>query len=403
MSEPNNKDDARPDVLIVGASARSAAQSAVRAGLRPICADAFADEDLRAVAEVLPVSSFPQDLTEAARRAPPCPWMYTGALENRPFIVEAISARRTLWGNPPESLALVRDPLQVQRLLHEASLPTAAVRAQSDPPPDDGTWLIKPVCGASGRGIKAWRGTASPTLKEPHFFQKRIDGLPCSAIFVATRDCAHLVGLSRQLIGDRGLNAARFSYCGSSGPIFFDEAITRQIEQTGDAVARWARLRGLFGIDLVFDGTAAVPIEINPRYTASVEIFEHAYPVALLDWHRRACARYADPGGSTTVDQFLDAQIQAMKDTSRPPKFVEKAILFADRSIVTPSLEHLASRRSAGLITLVADRPRVGTPIAAGRPICSLMVIGPDEDTCRQQFDGEVVALKQALSIGPAP
>ena len=402
MSEPNNKNDARPDVLIVGASARSAAQSAVRAGLRPICADAFADEDLRAVADVLPVSSFPQDLPEAALRAPPCPWMYTGALENRPLIVEAISARRTLWGNPPESLALVRDPLQAQRVLHEAGLPTAAVRTQSNPPPADGTWLIKPVCGASGRGIKTWRGTASATLHEPHFFQKRIEGLPCSAVFVATRDRAHLVGLSRQRIGDRLLNAASFAYCGSSGPIFFDATITRQIEQTSDVVTRWARLRGLFGIDLVFDGTAAVPIEINPRYTASVEIFEHAYNVALLDWHRRACSTYNEPGGSTAVDQFLDAQIQAMGDTSRPPKFVEKAILFADRSMVTPSLEHLAFRRSAGLFTLVADRPRLGTPIAAGRPICSLMVIGPDEDACRQRFDSEVVALKQALVDRPS-
>ncbi|MEX2286170.1 MAG: ATP-grasp domain-containing protein, partial [Planctomycetaceae bacterium] len=257
--------------------------------------------------------------------------------------------------------------------------------------------LIKPVRGASGRGIKTWRGSASSTLRETHFYQKRIEGLPCSAVFVATHDRTYLVGLSRQRIGDPAFNAASFAYCGSSGPIFFDAAITRQIEKTGDVVARRARLRGLFGIDLVFDGTAAVPIEINPRYTASVEIFEQAYPVALLDWHRRACVTYADPGGSTAVDQFLDAQIQAIGDTSRPPKFVEKAILFADRPIVTPSLEHLAFRRSAGLITLVADRPRVGTPIEAGRPICSLLVIGPDEDACRQHFDSDVVALKQAL------
>ena len=35
-------------LLIVGASARAAAFSALRAGLRPWCADLFGDDDLRA-------------------------------------------------------------------------------------------------------------------------------------------------------------------------------------------------------------------------------------------------------------------------------------------------------------------------------------------------------------------
>ena len=56
----------QPSVLILGASTRAAAQSAIRAGLRPICADLFADLDLRDCARVLDVDDYPHGLAAAA-------------------------------------------------------------------------------------------------------------------------------------------------------------------------------------------------------------------------------------------------------------------------------------------------------------------------------------------------
>ncbi len=63
-----------PRLMILGASTRAAAQSAVRAGFQPVCADHFADEDLFEVAEVLPLSGYPHGLLASAgasRRTPP--------------------------------------------------------------------------------------------------------------------------------------------------------------------------------------------------------------------------------------------------------------------------------------------------------------------------------------------
>ncbi|MCA9050832.1 MAG: hypothetical protein KDA89_18970, partial [Planctomycetaceae bacterium] len=39
--------DVRPNLILVGASVRSAAQLAVVSGLRPVCVDLFGDADLR--------------------------------------------------------------------------------------------------------------------------------------------------------------------------------------------------------------------------------------------------------------------------------------------------------------------------------------------------------------------
>ncbi|HAW26563.1 MAG TPA: ATP-dependent carboligase, partial [Planctomycetaceae bacterium] len=97
-------------LLIVGASTRAAACSAVRAGFQPVCADQFADRDLRAVSEVvIKIDEHCHWLEEILKREPQN-WIYTGALENRPEVINAINQRHTLLGNAEESLKKVRDP-----------------------------------------------------------------------------------------------------------------------------------------------------------------------------------------------------------------------------------------------------------------------------------------------------
>src|SRR5262245_37896608 len=101
-------------LLLIGASVRAAAGSALRAGLRPWCADLFADADLAAVCPVqrLP-GDYPRGFIALAKSAPPGPWLYTGGLENWPDVVAAIASERTLWGNDADVLQRVRDPALV--------------------------------------------------------------------------------------------------------------------------------------------------------------------------------------------------------------------------------------------------------------------------------------------------
>src|SRR5262245_2654667 len=110
-------------VLILGASTRAAAQSAIRAGLAPICCDQFADADLRAIAPVLETADYPRGVIAAASQAPDSPWMYTGGLENHPRLVGQIADSRPLWGNGAKALERIRDPWGVARVLKEAGLP----------------------------------------------------------------------------------------------------------------------------------------------------------------------------------------------------------------------------------------------------------------------------------------
>src|SRR5947209_6990668 len=100
------------DVLIVGASARAAAFSALRAGMRPWCIDLFADADLQARCPVKALNSdnYPDGFARAMRQGPPGPWLYVGGLENRPALVVKLARERTLWGNDANVLSVVRTP-----------------------------------------------------------------------------------------------------------------------------------------------------------------------------------------------------------------------------------------------------------------------------------------------------
>src|SRR5438445_13828107 len=100
-------------IVIFGASVRAAAFSASRAGLRPWCADLFADQDLQTRSSVrrLPFRDYPNGFEAISAQGPPGPWMYTGGLENYPALIGRISEKRCMWGNAAAALALARSPM----------------------------------------------------------------------------------------------------------------------------------------------------------------------------------------------------------------------------------------------------------------------------------------------------
>jgi predicted ATP-grasp superfamily ATP-dependent carboligase len=106
-------------------------------------------------------------------------------------------------------------------------------------------------------------------------------------VFVAARGGAALAGVTRQLVGRPG---AAFAYRGNVAPWPVSGQAAPRIESVGDVLAGRFGLVGLFGIDLILDGDGRPwPVEVNPRYTASVELIELATGRPLLDDHRRAC------------------------------------------------------------------------------------------------------------------
>ncbi|MBI3821502.1 MAG: ATP-grasp domain-containing protein [Planctomycetes bacterium] len=362
-------------VIIIGASARAAAMSACRAGWTPWCADLFADADLQRIAQArkVPIESYPEGLLDALAEMPAAPVIYTGALENRPDLVAKIE--RPLWGNPPEVLRAVRSPQRWTQCLHEHGIPCPPI---SFAPTTAGRWLTKPLKSAAGYGIQPYAG--QPFNPRTHFLQEWIDGASCSAIYLGRDDDTLLLGVTRQLIGTPWLNATGYHYAGSIGPLALEPALEQRWREFGIDLARTFRVRGLFGVDAIVRDGVPWPVEINPRYTASVEVLERAMQTPFLPLHRSAFdARGA--GGSP-------AQVV--------PAIHGKAILYARKTFAFPNAGPWQAALKGDVDpdgAAYADIPPAGDIIEHGRPVLTLFASGPTVDEVMTKLREKAEAL----------
>jgi predicted ATP-grasp superfamily ATP-dependent carboligase len=381
----------RPDdrLLILGASTRAAAFSALRAGMQPWCADLFADCDLRQRCSVVlvPPGQYPEGFLDLAFQEISGPWMYTGALENRPALIEKISERRTLWGNGQLALSLARSPYVVATLVKKAGLPCPAVVPQLDASQQSCRWLVKPLKSAGGAGIAfASDGIGSKQPSDRVYFQEFIEGQPCSAVYVGDGVTARLLGITQQLVGESWLHAAPFHYCGSIGPMELSYTLRSALEELGTVLTGGCGLRGLFGVDGIMQEGSFWPVEINPRYTASVEVIEYATGVSALALHANA---------------FDTLPVHPGRLKELPTSMVGKAILFAKAPLVFPQegpwLDTPASLSSIDEPPAFADIPQQGESIEKGRPVLTLLTKGFSAESCASSLQHAVAVLDAML------
>ncbi|MEX0977627.1 MAG: ATP-grasp domain-containing protein, partial [Pirellulales bacterium] len=189
-------------LTIVGSSARAAARSAADAGFLVRAGDLFADADLCRISQATRVSQYPAGLAAVVGGSQPGAWMYTGALENHPSLVDAMARQRPLWGNPAAVLHRVRSPRRVAEALGRSGLACPTVAVEPRAVPRDGSWLCKPRRSAGGRGISFWTHQSPPAnRRHACYYQQFVEGAACSAAYVAARGRAVLLGITRQLIG----------------------------------------------------------------------------------------------------------------------------------------------------------------------------------------------------------
>ncbi len=365
-----------PPLIIVGASVRAAAQSAIRAGFTPWCADQFADEDLRACAQLLPLSGYPNGIAAALQAAPYAPWIYTGGLENHPDLVEELSRIRPLFGNYHEMLRHVRDPFWLAQTLTSRGLPCLKVATQINADTANIQWLSKPLAGAGGIGIEH-HDPSRCGVPPGCYLQEYATGPGVAGLFLGTLQGSLLLGLSRQLSSESAIAGRPFAYVGSIAPLSqtdIPQTCFDQAAEIGAAVAEASELRGLFGIDFVFveEREQLLTLEINPRYPASAELYELAGNWPLLRWHVDVCS------SNDSATAHIAAKIRETPATAR---CFGKRVLYASRDLIAPDLRIIDSSAQN---TWLADIPTPGSVIPAGMPVCTVMASAPSAAACEE-------------------
>jgi uncharacterized protein len=353
-------------ILVVAVSARMLAQLAVADGYAVVALDRFGDVDLRAIAatETAPTSDALVALAEGIEADAV---VYGAGLENRPELVARLANGRELLGTPAERLPAVRDPWALAAAAAAAGARSPATRGPDEVGARVEGWLRKPRAGGGGRGVGRWAGGR---LRTGEILQRYVPGMSCSAVAIGDGRTAAILGLTEQL------HRGRYEWTGNVTPPRLPRAELAELDGRLRAVCAEVASRfavcGAFGVDGIWDGRELWVLEVNPRPTASLELFG---PGAFAAHVRGA-------RGVSMLTPGAPGPVRCAK---------VKLVLFADRDLRAPDPDWWP----AGL---VRDIPHRGEAIRRGSPVCTLVSATADPTRLATRGAALLAALAEPTS-----
>jgi len=377
-------------ILIMGVSVRAMAESAVVSGYQVVGLDAFCDLDLQALCECYSLrrdyhSRFSAEaLFKASRELSFDAAAYTANLENHPDIVGRMAKNSVLLGNPKKVLKRVRHWPSLFTALNQAGFKTPETLYPGDGRKPDLAkgWLVKPIHGGGGHRMAYWQD--GKKLSRGCMLQEYIPGISCSAAFVSNGIEAVIIGITEQLIGLADLGGRDFYYCGNLMPLHtgkganYDLQILDQVQRIATLLTREFGLVGVNGMDFILTGGLVCLLEVNPRYSASMELIERAYQLPVFDIHVSAISSGALPDFDS-----------ASKITAHD-RYFGKTILYADKDGQAPDTRAWMERG-------IRDVPHPGEELLRGKPICTVLADGMTRNECYARLTAEVERLKGEL------
>lgn len=367
-------------VLIVAASASALSRSAARGGWRVVAIDGFGDEDTEQNTIALcrvpyGASGFDAGALEAAiDGSPPTDAViYGGGVDTSPVVLERLFRTRKVFGNDPATVRSLKDPACFFRLLRDCDIPFPEVRF--DPPPQAEGWLLKSGCSEGGAGVRFATDQFAGNERGPQcgprrvefqgggeqsrlpgretYFQRYLPGNAMSALFLADGKEAGILGFNT--LWTEPFDPSRpFRFAGAINRASLDAAQRETVRRFVNRITRAAGLRGLNSLDFLLDG-ARMPrvLEVNPRPSATMSLYEDDFPTGLVHLHVRACK------GRLPEQYPRSRHVRAFR------------ILYAADAVeITESMDWP---------TWCRDRPRPGQRIERRQPLCSIVAEGVDE------------------------
>ena len=273
-------------ILIIAGSGRMLAQAAKNAGLKPLVIDLFADLDTQCYAE-----AFRQIPSLAEKHLIPAlnyfiehyavtHVIYGSGFEYYHESLRYLERRLLVLGNLPDTFVNLHDKPAFFSSLDKLNIPYPEVRFT--PPINAGNWLVKPMQGQGGVGIKRYQPEDYNELAV--YWQLYQAGTQHSVLFLANGQEIQVIGFNTQWTVSLDENQA-FIF---SGIINSCTLLNEQKER----ITNWLKklvplfaLKGLNSMDFIQAGEKSFVLEINPRPSASMQL----YDADLLNRHIKAC------------------------------------------------------------------------------------------------------------------
>lgn len=352
------------NILIIANSGRMLAQLAKQELYSPLVIDCFADQDTQGFAlqvvkvKSLELSEVEQALSLLTKQGDITHVVYGSGFENHQATLKYLEQNFIVLGNSFQVFSTVQDKRAFFSILKQHNIAYPVTSFQR--PIDNVNWLIKPLAGEGGIGIKKYENDA--VTECGYYWQKIREGTAKSVLFIANEAEYKIIGFHKQFVTK--INQYEFVFSGVVNQLTITEALREKVREILDVLVVELCLTGVNSLDYIETNGQCFILEINARPSASINL----YNSALFSAHINSYL----PVGVLNIIKPLKAY-QAYKIV------FAKQVLEINTKIDWPSW--------------VVDIPCLGVIIHTGEPICSIIAGGKNE----QQVEDLLLSRQQQL------
>ena len=143
-------------------------------------------------------------------------------------------------------------------------------------------YLYKSTTGNGG--VHIYSDDQQTAIGDNYYRQTYLPFISISHLFIATGKRIETVGFSSQWHSKHDV-AHPFCFGGAINTHYLDKSCIAQAEHFATTLA----LKGLNNIDYLYDGAKLYFLELNPRPSATMALYDRNYATGLLDAHIKAC------------------------------------------------------------------------------------------------------------------
>lgn len=397
----------RNPLVVLGFSARAAAECAVRAGHRPIVVDFCGDRDLTVLGCQYHSMADPAWLDWLVDQPTSGPILITGGMEHQSLKLYEYFRRNGRSREAIDSVLAMRDIQNWQRWAQESdivwpeSISIADASLQHDPTMDSHSrWVLKSNQSVGGQGVHDWPIKNATSRQhfldnsKTYYLQKKQEGTGIGVTFLTSDFGTILLGGAESGFEDTQSFMPKYTYRGSIGPCQLSETSLARLRSFGQRVGNQARILGLWQADFIVNQESMALLEINPRWSASMELLDVAMEERLVGWHVACVNKSVEIKAWRQLSLRSDQRI-----LTTPQRVLGKLIHYAPDDFVVS--ESQASqwwevRWDSGKTLptertwFAADIPPAHTQVTRGQPIRTSMMVGRTKE--------QVIALSTHLS-----
>ena len=340
------------------------ATSARRGGYEVAVLDLFNDLDTRQIAprsQKVPgheqgLARFDRHaLLQAASRLAPSDanpgLVYGSGFEDDTELLRDLARGRRLYGNAVGTIQSIKDPRWFFALLKKWAIAHPAISLTR--PANASGWLSKKIGGSGGAHVAV--ADQTDHVDSEHYYQRFVTGKNYSVSFLANRERAFIVGFNEPW----GIALGNWPYCylGAINHITLPQAMADCLQRDLDRIVSDTKLVGLNGMDFIVEGDEYFVIEVNPRPSGTLDLYDADCREGLFHWHLQA------------------------SDGVLPECLFQKKTIRAHA--VVYATEPIRLKRDVQWPSWCSDIPDLGSYFQTRMPVCMVHADGVDHKTVK--------------------